>query len=427
MSDSPLPSVAVFVVFAIIGLAVVLSIFLALAERLEPLFERWLGGVTPAQWCGDMVRRFRKHRRRGARRGARRSEDDDDDDELDEAMLSLLSILPSASLIVDRNDDVITANPQAYRLGIMQDDRIVDEQVLAAVREVRDNGGRRLFDVQTTTAQRFVDLNDSHSEDALSVRGVRRPNWLKVTVGRIDERFVVVMLDDVSESVRFAQIRDAFIVNVSEQLLVPTQALDRLADELERDDLDTARIRATAREVRSTSGHLNHMMSDLLLLIKAQEPITPSMANRINVVEQLDYVVEQVQSPDVRVMVRGDRDLIVNGDAEQIRTAVTKLVENAVQYSPQGGCVSVSVGRDKTGANAVIRVIDQGKGIAKAEQSRIFERFYRGADQSTRSADGVGLGLAIVKHVALTHHGTAAVWSCLGQGSTFSLTLPLAR
>ena len=426
MSDSPLPSIAVFTVFAIIGLAVVLMVCMVLMERLEPLFERWLDGVSPAQWLADAFRRVRKHRRRAGRRAGHRSEDDDDDDP-DEAMLSLLSILPSASLIVDSNDDVITANPQAYRLGIMEDDRIVDEQVLAAVREVRANSGRRLFDVQTTTAQRFVDLNDSRSEDTQSVRGVRRPNWLKVTVGRIDERFVVVMLDDVSESVRFGQIRDAFIVNVSEQLLVPTQALGRLADELERDDLDTARIRATACEVRSTSGHLNHMMSDLLLLIKAQEPITPSMANRINVMEQLDAVVARIQSPDVRVVVRGDRELMVNGDAEQIRTAVTKLVENAVQYSPQGGCVSVSVERDKTGGNAVIRVIDQGKGIAKAEQSRIFERFYRGADQSTRSADGVGLGLAIVKHVALTHHGTAAVWSSPGQGSTFSLTLPLAR
>ena len=422
MSDSPLPSIAVFVVFAIIGLAVVLLVALALVERLEPLVERWLGGVSPAQWFGDVFRRFRKRRRRGGRYG-----EDDDDDDPDDATLSLLSILPSASLIVDRNDDVVTANPQAYRLGIMEDDRIIDEQVLAAVREVRANGGGRLFDVQTTTAQRFVDLNGSKGEDALSVRGVRRPNWLKVTVGRIDERFVVVLLDDVSESVRFAQIRDAFIVNVSEQLLGPTPALGRLDDELERDDLDTARIRATAHEVRSTSGHLNHMVSDLLLLIKAQEPITPSMANRINVMEQLDAVANRVQSPDVRVVVRGDRELMVNGDAEQIRTAVTKLVENAVQYSPQGGQVSVSVERDKTGGNAVIRVIDQGKGIAKAEQERIFERFYRGADQSARSADGVGLGLAIVKHVALTHHGTAAVWSAPGQGSTFSLTLPLAR
>ena len=75
----------------------------------------------------------------------------------------------------------------------------------------------------------------------------------------------------------------------------------------------------------------------------------------------------------------------------------------------------------------MIRVIDQGTGIAKKDQARIFERFYRGVEQSNRTADGVGLGLAIGKHVALTHHGDVTVWSAHGQGSTFSLTLPLAQ
>ena len=89
--------------------------------------------------------------------------------------------------------------------------------------------------------------------------------------------------------------------------------------------------------------------------------------------------------------------------------------------------VSVSASKDKDGDRAVIRVIDQGAGIAKKDQARIFERFYRGVEQSNRTADGVGLGLAIVKHVALTHHGSASVWSAPGQGSTFTLELPVAR
>ena len=87
----------------------------------------------------------------------------------------------------------------------------------------------------------------------------------------------------------------------------------------------------------------------------------------------------------------------------------------------------MSAVKSKDGEQAVIRVIDQGVGIAKKDQARIFERFYRGSSQSERTADGVGLGLAIVKHVALTHHGDVSVWSAPGQGSTFSLTLPLAQ
>ncbi|MFR6530838.1 MAG: ATP-binding protein [Bifidobacterium pseudocatenulatum] len=68
----------------------------------------------------------------------------------------------------------------------------------------------------------------------------------------------------------------------------------------------------------------------------------------------------------------------------------------------------------------------EAAGIAIGEQSRIFERFYRGDNQNDHSGDGIGLGLAIVKHVALTHHGSASVWSSPGQGSTFALVLPLA-
>lgn len=136
---------------------------------------------------------------------------------------------------------------------------------------------------------------------------------------------------------------------------------------------------------------------------------------------------DAIRESGVRVHVEGDRSLTINGDVSQIRTALTKLLENAVQYSPRGGYVGVSAEPGDSGEDVLIRVLDQGKGIPKEEQSRIFERFYRGSDQSGRSVDGVGLGLAIVKHVALTHHGAASVWSVPGHGSTFTLTLPRAR
>lgn len=414
-------------VFGIIGVAVVLAVALIIIDHVEPIVERLLGGASFTEWLGGKLGdRIRLFRRKG------RDERDDDPD-LDASAESLLSILPSASLIVDHHGDVVRANPQAYRLGIVQDDSIVEPAVVKAVREVREHGGRRRFDLETETPERFVQPASSGAGIRVSTEGngVRRPNWLKVTVGRVDARFVVVLIDDVSDTVRFSQIRDSFIVNVSEQLLAPTEALSRLADELERDDVDPAKVRADAGRVRVASNHLNHMVSDLLLLIKAQEPIVPSAANRLNVMEQLAVVSSRLSrmaaDAGVRVKLDGDRSLVVNGEADQIRTAVSKLVENAIVYSKRGGFVGLSAEKDESGRYAVIRVLDQGKGIAKDEQRRIFERFYRGRDQDARSADGVGLGLSIVKHVALTHHGTVAVWSAPGQGSTFTLSLPLAQ
>ncbi len=266
--------------------------------------------------------------------------DDDEDDDLCDDTAALLSMLPTTSIVIDDNDDVVRCSPSAYRLGVVSDDAIAEQEVLNAVHEVRQTGGKR---------------------------------------GNLDERQV---MDD-------------------------------------------------ARQVKSSCSKLNHMVSDLLLLIRAQEPITPSSANRLNVMGQLRQVAERLEplaaQSKVQLNVAGDEDLVINGETDQIDSAVTKLMENAIGYSPANGTVSVSAVKSKDGEQAVIRVIDQGVGIAKKDQARIFERFYRGSSQSERTADGVGLGLAIVKHVALTHHGDVSVWSAPGQGSTFSLTLPLAQ
>ena len=194
-----------------------------------------------------------------------------------------------------------------------------------------------------------------------------RPNWLKITVGRIGDRFVVVMIEDLSDVIRFAQTRDSFITNVSEQLLKPTEALMNLADSLEQGGGDRERIARDARQVRTTCGHLNRMVSDLLLLIKAQEPITPSAASVIALREPLEAVVAAAEASaadrGVHLSLTGDVDIRVHGDTEQIRIAVAKLVDNAVAYSPDGGSVTIVVRAAQDGGTVEIRVIDCGCGI----------------------------------------------------------------
>lgn len=107
------------------------------------------------------------------------------------------------------------------------------------------------------------------------------------------------------------------------------------------------------------------MVSDLLLLIRAQEPITPSSANRLNVMEQLRATAARLEpqaaEAGVQLNIKGDDDLVINGEADQIDSAVTKLIENAIGYSKENGVVSVSASKDKDGDRAVIRVIDQAR------------------------------------------------------------------
>ena len=359
----------------------------------------------------------------------------DGDDDLDDTTSTLLSMIEGPSIVVDDADEVVRANPAAYMLGVVRDDAIIDERVLDQVHAVRAKGGRRNVDLVTSSEPREFTQNPQHADDPSrsddDIREARQTNWLNITVGKINERLIVVLIRDVSEMVRFSQTRDAFIDNVSEQLLKPTQAVSRLADSLEAGEPKLEQIRNEAQQVRAASDHLNHMVSDLLLLIRAREPITPSAANRISLMRQLDWaaqhLADRAERSGIQIAVDGDESLIVNGDKEQLRTAIVKLLDNAIAYSPNGSRVAMTASRDTEGDHAIIRVIDNGVGMEKGEQSRIFERFYRGANQNATTSDGIGLGLAIVKHVALTHHGSLSVWSSPGQGSTFSLVLPVAK
>ena len=372
-------------------------------------------------------------------------EDDEDDDTLDDTTNALLSMLSAASIVVDEHDEVIRAHPSAYSLGLVREDAIIDDSVLHAIHEVRSYGGEKKIDLTTTTAPASTAAPKAGrpttreiAKQALVGQSkpvrpatVSRPNWLKVIVGRLNERFVVVIISDVSESVRFAQVRDSFITNVSEQLLKPTQSLEALADSLEESgEPDVSDIHRKTAQLRQSCSRLEHMISDLLLLIKAQEPVLPTADNRINVMEQVRAVVQAhravAAARGISIEMNGDGSLCINGDAEQIRAAVAKLVENAIAYSPDRTTVNVSIKANEEHTEAVVSVLDRGVGIPVGEQNRIFERFYRGDNQNEHSQDGIGLGLAIVKHVALTHHGSASVWSSPGQGSTFALVLPLA-
>jgi two-component system phosphate regulon sensor histidine kinase PhoR len=105
-----------------------------------------------------------------------------------------------------------------------------------------------------------------------------------------------------------------------------------------------------------------------------------------------------------------------------LQQAVENLIQNAIQHSPTGRSVRIEAVR--AGNEVVLRVIDEGCGIAAQHLPRLFERFYRVDPARSRSLGGTGLGLAIVKHIALVHGGSVDVASEVGVGSTFSLRLP---
>lgn len=192
------PSVWIFVVFALLALAALAGIGFFIADRLQPV-------IMNALRSNDRLPSLQS-RRRGARR---RQEDDEPADDLDDSTQLVLSMLSLASVVVDDQDEVVRANPAAYRLGLVRDDTLIEPTLLDAVHKVMKDGSRCSFDLETQTPEQFMTMNGfdaAAADDGLTAEASSRPNWLKVTVGRIGDHLVLVLINDVSESIRFAQI-----------------------------------------------------------------------------------------------------------------------------------------------------------------------------------------------------------------------------
>ena len=119
--------------------------------------------------------------------------------------------------------------------------------------------------------------------------------------------------------------------------------------------------------------------------------------------------------------------LIIRGDNQQIYQLVSNIIRNAIRYTPEGGSIQIKLARGIHNPNlAKITIRDTGIGIAKLDQSKIFDRFYRVNSDRARTSGGTGLGLAIVKAIVKNHRGRISVISQVGEGSQFMITLPIS-
>jgi two-component system sensor histidine kinase SenX3 len=237
---------------------------------------------------------------------------------------------------------------------------------------------------------------------------------------------VLVVIDDVTDRRRLEAVRRDFVANISHELKTPVGALGLLAETLLAED-DPAVSQRLAERMLTEAFRVGRTIDDLLELsqIEADEearreevPVQRFIAEAVDRVrpaaEQQGISIE-VEEPAARLAVAGDR--------RQLVSATYNLLENAVKYSDPGSTVQVRARTD--GRWADIEVQDHGIGIPRRDLERVFERFYRVDRARSRETGGTGLGLAIVRHVASNHDGDVKVTSSEGEGSTFTLRLPV--
>lgn len=320
---------------------------------------------------------------------------------------------PLGVAVVDAHRDVVFSNDRAAELGLVHE-RQLDARAWVA-------------------AQRTLMTRESHEVDlsvrkagavpgrpALSVRGLVR------VLTEEDPRFAVLYADDQSEHARMEATRRDFVANVSHELKTPVAAMGVLAEALleSADDADT--VRRFGSKVLAESNRLANMVGELIELSRLQGA---ERLPELGVVDVDTVVAEAISrykvaadNADIEVRTDAPSGYRVLGDQTLLVTALANLVSNGIAYSPRGSAVSIS--RRRCDDNIEIAVTDRGIGIDRADQQRVFERFFRVDKARTRATGGTGLGLAIVKHVAANHNGTIRLWSKAGTGSTFTLAIP---
>ncbi|WP_167145555.1 ATP-binding protein [Actinomyces sp. ZJ308] len=325
----------------------------------------------------------------------------------------VLAALRSTVVVLDDDDEVLRASASAYTFNIVRDDAVVEPTVAEMVRRVRTSG--RAQDAAVTVARgRVPGAGQFH---------------LQVRVAGIGQGRVLILIEDHTAARRVEAMRRDFVANVSHELKTPVGAIQLLAETVEAGADDPDFVREYSGRMRKEARRLGVLVQEIIELTRLQEGdalAEPEVVDIDEVVaEAVDRVRVEADGRRITLVTGGAEGLRVRGDAALITTAVRNLLDNAIRYSEPRTRVSVGVSLDPEHSDIVrIAVVDQGIGIPKEEQERVFERFYRVDKARSRATGGTGLGLSIVKHVAADHGGTVELWSAPGRGSTFTLVLP---
>ena len=327
--------------------------------------------------------------------------------------LSAMEASPNGVMLLDENDQIEWCNSRAadhFGLDPRRDRR---QRVTNLVR-----------------APAFVShMQSRHFDEAVKVPDPRGKGLLSVQVRPYGDGLKLLLSQDITERERSDGMRRDFVANVSHEIRTPLTVLSGFIETMVNLPLtDVERKRVLSLMAQQTE-RMGTLVSDLLTLAQLEGSPRPFADRWV----ALAPLLAQIEI-DAKLLSAGRHTLVfpVVADAQlagaqnELHSAITNLVNNAVRYTPEGGRIELSWKLHADGSGE-IAVSDTGPGIAREHLPRLTERFYRVDGSRSRDTGGTGLGLSIVKHVVQRHGGELDIQSELGKGSCFRLVFPAPR
>lgn len=341
------------------------------------------------------------------------------EDQLNDMLIrfqSAAAAMPDAMVILSQEGDIEWANPSAGRLF--------------GIHYPRD-AGTRLFNllrdpdfVQYLQSGDYSELleirSPENSEIHISVQITPYGSLQKLMIGR-----------DVTRLARLEQMRRHFVANVSHELRTPLTVLGGFVETLNgMDRIGMEDLKKHLGTMQKQTSRMQRLVDDLLMLSKLETAPPRTRDETVDVAALLARLKEQAEllSGEQRhvISVEADRQMQLLGSREELLSAFSNLINNAVRYTPAGGRITLQWGATAD-SGACFSVSDTGEGITAEHIPHLTERFYRVDTARSRASGGTGLGLSIVKHVLLRHDASLEIESEVGRGSTFRCVFPSSR
>jgi two-component system phosphate regulon sensor histidine kinase PhoR len=337
-----------------------------------------------------------------------------------EQLRAVLEGMVEGVLVVDARRVVLLANSrmrELYEIG----GEIVGRPLLESIRDAELDS---ILDEAAASGETVVRVVSAGRRvpRSLRVQAVRFPSGRGPRVG------TVAVFDDITELMRLEEVRRDFVANASHELRTPLAAIRGFSETLlESDALSPEEQKSYLEIIDRHARRLSNIVHDLLELSTIESRKSELESALVDVGGLAASLVRDSEARfrerGVRVSVHDESTARAWADPGAVDQILTNLVDNAVKYTDPGGRVDVTI---EDHANRMrVRVRDSGIGIPQKDLSRIFERFYRVDKARSRALGGTGLGLSIVKHLVQSLGGEIYVESQLGEGSTFTFTLPL--